>query len=191
MWPDWRERAFSRFDSFGQFVGRLPSSPHTLWWGLWSWRDSTTVTGFSEGHRSASWARYLVSYELLILLLRLILLLPRSGSTHRSNPHWAALAGHSIESYVQTVRSSLPVYPRVCSILSRPILHAGQCNRRTLTTAICGGRCVVCAEVTHFDNWSAGFCHFLPFCLEQPPGWSSWSRPLSSFIPEKTEDLSV
>ena len=98
--------------------------------------------------------------------------------------------GGTIESYVQTVRSSLPVYPRVCSILSCPFLHAGQCNSRTLTTAVCGGRCVICAEVTHFDNRSAGFCHFFLLCLEQPPGWSSWSRPLSSFK-KKTEDSSV
>ena len=40
-----------------------------------------------------------------------------------------------------------------------------------------------------------GPCHglslFPPLCLEQPPGWSSLSWPLSSNIPEKTEDLSV
>ena len=104
----------------------------------------------------------------------LILLLPRSGSVTdriRTELHWL-----DIPSRV-TFKLCVLAYPRVCSILSCPFLHAGQCNSRTLTTAICGGRCVICAEVTHFDNWSAGFCHFLPLCLEQPPGWSSWSRP--------------
>ena len=84
------------------------------------------------------------------------------------------------------------VYPNgASSILSCPFLHAGQCNSRWRThTAIFGGRCVICAEVTHFDNWSAGFCHFLPFCLGQNPGWAPvQTRSLSSLIPHTTHRL--
>ena len=118
---------------------------------------------------------------------------PSLGECDWSNPHRAALAGHSIESYVQTVHSSLPVYPRACSssILSCPFLHAGPCNNRTLATAICGGRCVICAEATHFDNWSAGFCHFLPSAWNSlPVDLRDPGLSLLSFR-KKTEDLSV
>ena len=116
---------------------------------------------------------------------RLILLLLRSGSVTdriRTELHWLDIP--SRVTFKLCILAYRCIHGSAPSYLAR-FFTPVTCNRRTLTTAIWGGRCVVCAEVTHFDNWSAGFCHFLPLCLEQPSGWSSWSRPLSSFIPEK------
>ena len=66
---------------------------------------------------------------------------PSLGQCDWSNSHWAPLAGHSVESCVQAVRACLPMYPLVCSILSRPFLHTGQCNRWTFATSFCVDGC--------------------------------------------------
>ena len=103
---------------------------------------------------------------------RLILLLPRSGSVTdriRTELHWLDIPSR----VAFKLCVCLPVYPRVCSILSRPFLHTGQCNRWTFATSFCVDGCVICAEVTHFDNWSAGFRYIRPLCLEQTSGGSS------------------
>ena len=110
---------------------------------------------------------------------RLILLLPRSGSVTdrmRTELHWLDIPSRvafKLCVLVACVLACLPMYPRVCSILSRPFLHTSQCNRWTFATSFCVDGCVICAEVTHFDNWSSGFRYIRPLCLEQTSGRSS------------------
>ena len=89
-WPDWQERAFSTYANSGPSVGRLPSSPHTLWWlvralvlsrldycnGLLGGAPKCLLGPLSGVLRAAA---------------RLILLLPRSSSVTdrmRTEFHW-------------------------------------------------------------------------------------------------------
>ena len=105
--------------------------------------------------------------------------------------HRTALARCSGEGNFQAVLARSSVSSRVGSTLSDPVFHTGQLYRRTLTSPFCRYRHVACAQIADVDNWTSGVRHLLSVCVEQSPGWSSWSRAQSLDFQTSTQDLFV
>ena len=118
-----------------------------------------------------------------------------AASLHQQCWKWdsyhAALAGCSCESNFQAVLARSSVSSWDGSALPRPLLHTGQLYCWTHTSPFgCHGH-VVCAQITDVNNWTLGFRHLLPFCMEQSPGRSSWSLAQPYDFQTSTQDLFV
>ena len=95
---------------------------------------------------------------------RLILLLPRSGRVTdriRTELHWLDIP--SRVAFKLCVLAYRCIHGSAPSYLARFFTPVSEIAGRSF----CVDGCVICAEVTHFDNWSAGFRYIRP---------SAWNR---------------
>ena len=97
----------------------------------------------------------------------------------------------SSEGNFQAVLARSSVSSWVGFVLPDPVLHTGQLYRRTLTFLFGRHGLVVWAQIADFDKCTSGVHHLLSVCMEQSPGWFSWSRAQSLNFQTSTQDLFV
>ena len=118
-----------------------------------------------------------------------------TASSHQQcwkrDSHRAALAGCSGEGNFQAVLAHSTVSSWVGSALPDPVLYTRQLYRRTLTSPFGRHGHGVCAWIADVVNWTSGVHCLLSVCMEQSPGWSSWSRAQSFNFQMSTQNLSV
>ena len=116
---------------------------------------------------------------------------PLHQQCRKRNSHRAALAGCFSEGDFQAVLARSSVSSWVGSALPDPVLHPSQLFHWPLTSPFGRNEHGVCAWIADVDNWTSGVCRLLSVCMEQSPGWSSWSRAQSFDFQTSTQNSPV